>query len=1778
MHKTYGKRQNVSTDEWPPYQPKHYTTLALIHVEKHTSTEVISVTKEWASKGKIENKSENVLKRHDDDICYQSKSIVEIFSNDIYAQGHSFILIEGAPGIGKTVLSKEIAYQWANNSLLNHKRFVFLLFLRDPKLKNVNTLEDLMAYVFKAMVVNSLAEHLFKTKGADITIILDGYDEMSEEHRRNSFIADIINRTVLPDCGLVITSRPTASACLHTIADCRVEILGFTESDRLHYIEHALEGNNDKIEEVKLYLQSHSTINALCYIPLNMTILLSLFYEQISQINVNSLPDTQTEMYERFIKVTIIRFLQKVLNDLDDDFSSASEFSDLPQPHNNVFNELSKLAYDALIKDQIVFTKNEIIKACPHLTMKSDNWNGLGLIKAAHYSDDSVSFHFLHFSVQEYMAAYYIALLPDNEQLKLLKTTFWNIHYFNTWIMYVGITHGEKFAWKHYLSGNWFQLSTHLFKTSGISKKLLHNKVKCLHLFQCIVEGSSESIEELAKSLFQDRTIDLSNQTLQPKDVNILGFFLLRSSNKHWKKINLSGCSLRDVGCNTLCNIFMDKSNREMFKVDEVDFSYNQLQLDAVKALLDVIKSWNTTDAIICSNSNVFYTSNKELEYFEKSVLNLDQNTKILQSVSIGQSVFGNKATQSRISNHLSKSRNFTGLYLNKCVWEENSPLNKEFILLIKKQKLSKIHIIGKTNAYCIKGIAEAMKLTESVFIYNDTLSNTEVEKLGKVLLSKTGVSNVALVIGQSKIKGKLHTDKLTTKLSPSELHHLFSAIMKISVKPSQSLVNYYKPQQCSYDVKYLHDLFILLQNNPMQCQVSICAVEDNTLLAYKCKCEDINEMLCNFPSLNSIYISHCDFCSSTISYNLIDLISEQNLLLNCYILNISWNTELMKYVCAKLIRKERIRKMGRYTLILHSVPPTYKLTPTSFNCNCHKEKCYHQNDSVVLLTKDTILGYHVTNEFFSLLLQLSLSFTAWKLWCCELDYKMLDLINNVKPGITNCLIELDFSHCSIVGDDKCYFLKNTQSFACLTIFNICGSKTLHNFIEETTLFLLHNTQLKELDISNLDLDVNNCKLLTQSLTGHVNLTKLNISNIGDVIDDDVAVIISHNIKIEELDLSNLRAKNFSKIANSVKYLMHLKKLNISSNRITADIIGDILFHNTKLEHLNLSNLFLCLKDFMIIALKMKGISSLRSLDISRNNGCNTKTGNINDSSKTDSIAALFSHNLKIEELSLHNLHLTSKDFINIATTLNSYTISKLRKLNIIDNKIDDSAADAMITLLSQILDLEILDISDIMLQGINLIKVAKVVQKRSNLTKISICCCDDLTNDAADSIAVILSCSSNLKEIKLKVGDCAIEVSENLSRFVINGIYLKTLHQQAACGVAAILSNCTKLEVLDMGSSHLEEADAIRISKSMKNISTLKVLNICYGEYAEVAANSIAEVLANNKQLKEIDISYNELRPVSAIKIFNGMKNLQHLIKLNVSRNYIADKEAYEDTESLADKFVPIVSRISHLTTKPVTHTAVQYLASVIEHNPKLQQLNIEDIDLDSELTILIFKSMKNLTKLTILDIGDSIITNDAAKLLASILSHNISLQMLHLCNCSLEIEGAIEVFNAIRNHSCLISLNICQNYIGDNSVVQCLASVLNNNPQLECFFMDRIDLHSKKNYFVILKSMKNFSNLLQLDISHNNTANDTASVLASVLSHNIYLERLVLRACSLQTEGAIKIFNAIENHMCLTYLDITDNDDIGDQAVDGLRAVLSSNSKLEYIVPPRIKTLISV
>ena len=85
---------------------------------------------------------ENVSQINDDNsVEAETFDISDIF-NPIYCEDGTtrepkLILINGAPGMGKTTLCKEIAYRWAKGLLLHSSSLVLLLFLRDPGVQKI---------------------------------------------------------------------------------------------------------------------------------------------------------------------------------------------------------------------------------------------------------------------------------------------------------------------------------------------------------------------------------------------------------------------------------------------------------------------------------------------------------------------------------------------------------------------------------------------------------------------------------------------------------------------------------------------------------------------------------------------------------------------------------------------------------------------------------------------------------------------------------------------------------------------------------------------------------------------------------------------------------------------------------------------------------------------------------------------------------------------------------------------------------------------------------------------------------------------------------------------------------------------------------------------------------------------------------------------------------------------------------------------------------------------------------------------------------------------------------------------------------------------------------------------------------------------------------------------------------------------------------------------------------------------------------------------------------
>ena len=347
------------------------------------------------------------------------------------------IIINGAPGMGKTTLSKEIAYRWAKSELLSDIKLLFFVYLRDPKVQKMHDFQSFIHYFYNfdeaaAEFSKQCAEALIKRSNDDVVVILDGYDECLNISG-DLFITQIIKRKVFPKSKLIVTSRPTATDALRRIGDIRVEfeVMGFTDDSKKEYIEQELRNYPSKIEKLSSYLANNSTINSICYIPMIMTILVCLFKE------TEELPSDQTELYKDFITYAISRYVEKP----DCPTPKILYLEDLPQAYKHYMTELSKFAFDTLKSNSIVFNEEDIQSLCPELSSANNDFQGLGLLKSTQYFsmkkiNTCVTYNFLHLSIQEFLAAFYINSLNPSNQFELLRDTLFGEKYTNTWHMF----------------------------------------------------------------------------------------------------------------------------------------------------------------------------------------------------------------------------------------------------------------------------------------------------------------------------------------------------------------------------------------------------------------------------------------------------------------------------------------------------------------------------------------------------------------------------------------------------------------------------------------------------------------------------------------------------------------------------------------------------------------------------------------------------------------------------------------------------------------------------------------------------------------------------------------------------------------------------------------------------------------------------------------------------------------------------------------------------------------------------------------------------------------------------------------------------------------------------------------------------------------------------------------------------------------------------------------------------------------------------------------------
>ena len=318
-----------------------------------------------------------------------------------------FILVEGPPGIGKSTFAWEVCRRWDEIEILKNYHTVVLLKLREKWVLNATKLSDLFRYPSEPKKSRTIAKDLTRTHGRNLLLVLDGYDEVSHSFHETSVIKSILCRQLLPECTIILTTRPSAKHTLRSVCqppvDKHVEIIGFTEEERVRYItavfikEPELEVNFLKY----MFLVPH--IKSMMYIPLNCAIIAQVYYESQQSSHHLAIPRTRTQLYKALTHSLLVRHMKmKECN---------CEYSDmLPEGLNKEdmekFKVLAEFAFDSYHKGKskkVTFFKEDIPEGLVNFGFMNQS--------TEMYAGKRVeqTFSFLHLSLQEYLAAWHLA-------------------------------------------------------------------------------------------------------------------------------------------------------------------------------------------------------------------------------------------------------------------------------------------------------------------------------------------------------------------------------------------------------------------------------------------------------------------------------------------------------------------------------------------------------------------------------------------------------------------------------------------------------------------------------------------------------------------------------------------------------------------------------------------------------------------------------------------------------------------------------------------------------------------------------------------------------------------------------------------------------------------------------------------------------------------------------------------------------------------------------------------------------------------------------------------------------------------------------------------------------------------------------------------------------------------------------------------------------------------------------------------------------------------------
>uniref|UniRef100_G1TCK3 NLR family pyrin domain containing 8 n=1 Tax=Oryctolagus cuniculus TaxID=9986 RepID=G1TCK3_RABIT len=190
------------------------------------------------------------------------------------------IIIDGAPGVGKTTLARKLMVAWARNQFYVHKGWFVFYFQCQEVLASEQSCSELIARQWpgcQALVSKILS------KPDQLLLLFDGFEkltrplfvrqrELSADWSRKLpgavLLSSLLNKTMLPEASVLLTMRMNSWWVVRPLLKSPffVTLRGFTMMEKIRYLRTYF-GNTEEGERAVDFARRNTILFSLCRVP-----------------------------------------------------------------------------------------------------------------------------------------------------------------------------------------------------------------------------------------------------------------------------------------------------------------------------------------------------------------------------------------------------------------------------------------------------------------------------------------------------------------------------------------------------------------------------------------------------------------------------------------------------------------------------------------------------------------------------------------------------------------------------------------------------------------------------------------------------------------------------------------------------------------------------------------------------------------------------------------------------------------------------------------------------------------------------------------------------------------------------------------------------------------------------------------------------------------------------------------------------------------------------------------------------------------------------------------------------------------------------------------------------------------------------------------------------------------------------------------------------------------------------------------------------------------------